>query len=352
MENLREELTCFICLDYFTSPVTTECGHSFCLVCLLRSWEEHSTPLSCPECWRALESPHFQPNERLGRLAGIGKQLRSQVLQSEGGQGSSGRMLAVAKAFSDEQQGVNAFSTQCHGINRLYPSSEAEERHKVRLAAQYKSQNTNHVPSLMPIIFSIGDNHGSWSPGTRPQTWRGSCFTPCVWSRSSYFYWSSSLHNPVLCSFATENLFLLQEKLQEILNLLRKKKKETQVVLSHEKERVTLCKVSICLTFGSRICSMRETKGIPSEIPGEKDQIFQSLSYNMQCLYFGLCTSACPPGNPKSHFKQFPHPQACLFSFLLDTPIQLGGYLYYGSDDNYLKLQVTDNRGSKINKKE
>ncbi|XP_022259878.1 probable E3 ubiquitin-protein ligase TRIML1 isoform X3 [Canis lupus baileyi] len=78
MENLREELTCFICLDYFTSPVTTECGHSFCLLCLLRSWEEHNTPLSCPECWRTLESPHFQPNERLGRLAGIGKQLRSQ----------------------------------------------------------------------------------------------------------------------------------------------------------------------------------------------------------------------------------------------------------------------------------
>uniref|UniRef100_A0A667GCT7 Tripartite motif family like 1 n=1 Tax=Lynx canadensis TaxID=61383 RepID=A0A667GCT7_LYNCA len=166
MENLREELTCFICLDYFTSPVTTECGHSFCLVCLLRSWEEHSTPLSCPECWRALESPHFQPNEHLGRLAGIGKQLRSQVLQSEGGQGGSGRMLAVAKAFSDEQQGVNAFSTQCQGINRLYPSSEAEERHK--------------------------------------------------------------------------------EKVQEILNLLRKKKKETQVVLSHEKERVTLCKNMKC----------------------------------------------------------------------------------------------------------
>uniref|UniRef100_A0A673SLV2 Tripartite motif family like 1 n=1 Tax=Suricata suricatta TaxID=37032 RepID=A0A673SLV2_SURSU len=162
MENLREELTCFICLDYFTSPVTTECGHSFCLPCLLRTWEEHSTPLSCPECWRTLESPHLQPNERLGRLAGIGKQLRCHVLQSGGKRGGSGRMLAATKAFSDEQQGVNAFSTQCHGINRLCPSSEAEERHK--------------------------------------------------------------------------------EKLQEILNLLRKKKKETQVILSHEKERVTLCK--------------------------------------------------------------------------------------------------------------
>ncbi|XP_036106507.1 probable E3 ubiquitin-protein ligase TRIML1 [Molossus molossus] len=162
MESLREELTCFICLDYFTSPVTTECGHSFCLACLLRSWEEHNTPLSCPECWRTLEVPHFQPNERLGRLAGIGKQLRTQVLHSEEEQGPYGRMLAATKGSPGDEQGVNAFATQCHGINRVYPSSEAEEHHK--------------------------------------------------------------------------------EKLQEILNLLRKKKKETQVTLTHEKERVILCK--------------------------------------------------------------------------------------------------------------
>uniref|UniRef100_A0A8C0I7C2 Tripartite motif family like 1 n=1 Tax=Balaenoptera musculus TaxID=9771 RepID=A0A8C0I7C2_BALMU len=162
MENLREELTCFICLDYFTSPVTTECGHSFCLACLLRSWEEHNTPLSCPECWRTLEIPHFQPNERLGRLAGIGKQLRSQVLQSEGNQGSYERMLAATKLLSDDVQGVNDFSTQGHGINRMNLSNEAEEHHK--------------------------------------------------------------------------------EKLQEILNILRQKKNETQVILTHEKERVILCK--------------------------------------------------------------------------------------------------------------
>ncbi|XP_004682549.1 PREDICTED: probable E3 ubiquitin-protein ligase TRIML1 [Condylura cristata] len=158
MENLREELTCFICLDYFTNPVTTECGHSFCLVCLLKSWEEHSNPLSCPECWRTLETPHFQPNERLGRLAGIGKQLRRQVLQSEG---ELKRMLATAKLLSEDEQGVNAFSTQGHGGNRVYLSSEAGEHHK--------------------------------------------------------------------------------EKLQETLHLLHKKKNETQLILTHEKERVILC---------------------------------------------------------------------------------------------------------------
>ncbi|XP_006149732.1 probable E3 ubiquitin-protein ligase TRIML1 [Tupaia chinensis] len=161
MENLREELTCFICLDYFTSPVTTECGHSFCLACLLRSWEEHNTPFSCPECWRTLEVPHFQPNERLGRLASIGRQLRCQVQQSEDEQGSYGRMPAATKVFDDEQ-GMIAFSSQSHGVSRVYLSSETEEHHK--------------------------------------------------------------------------------EKLQEILNLLRKKKKEAQTILTHEKERVILCK--------------------------------------------------------------------------------------------------------------
>ncbi|KAM6221020.1 putative E3 ubiquitin-protein ligase TRIML1 [Rhynchocyon petersi] len=162
MENLREELTCFICLDYFTNPVTTECGHSFCLVCLLRSWEEHNTPLSCPECWRTLESPHFQPNERLGRLAGIGKQLRSQVIQNEDEQGSYVRMLAASKVLSDDEQSLNSSSTQTHGINKGHLSNETEVFHK--------------------------------------------------------------------------------EKLQEILNVLYKRKREAQAILTHEKERERLCK--------------------------------------------------------------------------------------------------------------
>ena len=154
MENLREELTCFICLDYFTSPVTTECGHSFCLVCLLRSWEEHNTPLSCPECWRTLEIPHFQPNERLGRLAGIGKQLRSQVLQSEGNQGSYERMLAATRMLSDEEPGGHNFLTQGHGVNRMNLSSEAEEHHKVRWEARYEFQNTNQILSHKVMLVA------------------------------------------------------------------------------------------------------------------------------------------------------------------------------------------------------
>lgn len=148
MESLREELTCFICLDYFSGPVTTECGHSFCLMCLLKSWEEHNTPLSCPECWRTLGSPHFQANERLGRLASIGRQLRSQVLQNEDEQSSCGRTPGASWVFSDDEQSVINFSTQCHGINRTYFSSEAEEQHKVSWVAHSQSWSTELVWSL------------------------------------------------------------------------------------------------------------------------------------------------------------------------------------------------------------
>lgn len=59
-------------------------------------------------------------------------------------------------------------------------------------------------------------------------------------------------------AYLPRGLFLLQEKLQDIINILRKKKKEVQAILNHEKERVMLCKVSVCLVF-HLVC----------EIPGE-----------------------------------------------------------------------------------
>ncbi|XP_059397442.1 E3 ubiquitin-protein ligase TRIM39-like [Carassius carassius] len=35
---LNEELQCSICLDVFTDPVTTPCGHNFCRTCLNKCW--------------------------------------------------------------------------------------------------------------------------------------------------------------------------------------------------------------------------------------------------------------------------------------------------------------------------
>ncbi|CAM4638996.1 unnamed protein product [Leuciscus chuanchicus] len=46
---LTEELQWSICLDVFTDPVSTPCGHNFCKTCLNKCWDNSQT-CNCPYC--------------------------------------------------------------------------------------------------------------------------------------------------------------------------------------------------------------------------------------------------------------------------------------------------------------
>ncbi|KAM4729626.1 E3 ubiquitin/ISG15 ligase TRIM25 [Anableps anableps] len=53
MGTVGEPLKCPVCQDFFTEPVTLQCGHDFCLTCIQAVWEtDESTegPFFCPEC--------------------------------------------------------------------------------------------------------------------------------------------------------------------------------------------------------------------------------------------------------------------------------------------------------------
>ncbi|XP_041077116.1 E3 ubiquitin/ISG15 ligase TRIM25-like isoform X2 [Polyodon spathula] len=51
LSSLEEELTCSICLSIFNNPVTTPCGHNFCLSCLDLTWKDDlALGYSCPQC--------------------------------------------------------------------------------------------------------------------------------------------------------------------------------------------------------------------------------------------------------------------------------------------------------------
>ncbi|KAM5135337.1 E3 ubiquitin-protein ligase TRIM58-like [Mantella aurantiaca] len=51
-DDLIDELSCSICLNIYTDPVTLRCGHNFCLVCIDRvlDFQEVSGLYTCPEC--------------------------------------------------------------------------------------------------------------------------------------------------------------------------------------------------------------------------------------------------------------------------------------------------------------
>ncbi|KAM9393602.1 bloodthirsty-related gene family, member 30 [Pholidichthys leucotaenia] len=65
----EQELTCSICLDLFTDPVSTPCGHNFCQACIGGYWA--STPIStCPLCKRQFdERPQLSINRAFALIA-------------------------------------------------------------------------------------------------------------------------------------------------------------------------------------------------------------------------------------------------------------------------------------------
>lgn len=46
----EEQFSCPICLDVFTNPVSTPCGHSFCLSCITSYWDSRAKACLCPLC--------------------------------------------------------------------------------------------------------------------------------------------------------------------------------------------------------------------------------------------------------------------------------------------------------------
>ncbi|KAF5890725.1 E3 ubiquitin-protein ligase TRIM39-like isoform X1, partial [Clarias magur] len=45
----EDQLQCSICLDVFTDPVSTPCGHNYCMICLKEYWDS-SSHCQCPMC--------------------------------------------------------------------------------------------------------------------------------------------------------------------------------------------------------------------------------------------------------------------------------------------------------------
>ncbi|XP_067824756.1 E3 ubiquitin/ISG15 ligase TRIM25-like [Heptranchias perlo] len=68
---LDEELTCPLCLQIYTDPVTLRCKHSFCRSCIEESWlESGSDPYFCPECRAGGRGrPPLERNFKLAKVA-------------------------------------------------------------------------------------------------------------------------------------------------------------------------------------------------------------------------------------------------------------------------------------------
>uniref|UniRef100_A0A803JPH0 Uncharacterized protein n=1 Tax=Xenopus tropicalis TaxID=8364 RepID=A0A803JPH0_XENTR len=67
--DLRDKLSCSVCLGIYRDPVTLPCGHTYCRVCIGRTWEEQGESPSCPECRHRYRSrPELSRNLALSSI--------------------------------------------------------------------------------------------------------------------------------------------------------------------------------------------------------------------------------------------------------------------------------------------
>ncbi|OCT60318.1 hypothetical protein XELAEV_18046334mg [Xenopus laevis] len=83
--DIRHELTCSICQEIYTDPVSLPCGHNFCQVCIERTWKRQESlkeDHSCPECTQSYRrKPELKRN---GCLSNIAKQFFSTHPEQDG----------------------------------------------------------------------------------------------------------------------------------------------------------------------------------------------------------------------------------------------------------------------------
>ncbi|XP_062849504.1 zinc-binding protein A33-like [Trichomycterus rosablanca] len=97
----EDQLQCSICLDVFTDPVTTPCGHNFCMTCLKEFWDT-SSYCQCPVCKMDFpKRPELHVNTF---ISGLAAQFRKQVqVKSISTTGEPAKSLVLCDICSEEK---------------------------------------------------------------------------------------------------------------------------------------------------------------------------------------------------------------------------------------------------------
>ncbi|XP_062372477.1 zinc-binding protein A33 isoform X2 [Sardina pilchardus] len=92
----EEQFQCSICLDMFDNPVSTPCGHSFCMTCIGRYWEGAKL-CQCPLCKETFrKKPQLHINRTL-------REITEQFKRMSGGEGACGGQAGEACSRGEER---------------------------------------------------------------------------------------------------------------------------------------------------------------------------------------------------------------------------------------------------------
>ncbi|XP_078497914.1 E3 ubiquitin-protein ligase TRIM39-like [Lissotriton helveticus] len=130
--NLQVEATCSICLEYFTDPVSIECGHNFCRSCITQSWGGRDENFPCPQCREISSGKNLRPNRQLGNMVEMVKQPHLPPVKPQG-ENLCEKHDEKLRLFCAEDQRMICWvcrESKEHETHSASPVEEAAEEHK------------------------------------------------------------------------------------------------------------------------------------------------------------------------------------------------------------------------------
>uniref|UniRef100_A0A803TB58 Zinc finger protein RFP-like n=1 Tax=Anolis carolinensis TaxID=28377 RepID=A0A803TB58_ANOCA len=141
-EDLHDELTCPICLDYFEDPVTlAECGHNFCRSCLTQSHRRRRRKGACPQCRKLFQIENLITNWHLKNVVEIAMKMQ-EGRGKEGGVRVCKKHQEPLKLFCKEDEVlicVVCDRAKAHKNHEVVPLEEAPQDYKEKIASYLKS---------------------------------------------------------------------------------------------------------------------------------------------------------------------------------------------------------------------
>lgn len=177
LEDIQEEVTCPICMELLTEPLSIDCGHSFCQACITANSKDSTIDQeresSCPVCQTSYQLGNLRPNRHLANIAGklrevalsSGKQLMEALCAHHGEKlqlfcKEDGKVICWLCERSQEHRGHQTFLIE--EVAREYKEKFQESLRKLR-QEQQEAEKLN---------AAIREKRESWKNQVEPERHR------------------------------------------------------------------------------------------------------------------------------------------------------------------------------------
>ncbi|XP_060027768.1 tripartite motif-containing protein 75-like [Erinaceus europaeus] len=162
LEELRAEVSCPVCLDLLTDPVTLDCGHHCCASCLQQRWQDLLDIFPCPVCQHHCAHRELQKNSQLSTLADMVKQLPSSgSKRKQQEQPLCEQHQQVLSLFCE--QDLQLVCVQCRVSceqqgHPVTPTEEAAAQHRKKLKSHLQTLSKQLEDARQRVELQIKEN--------------------------------------------------------------------------------------------------------------------------------------------------------------------------------------------------